>query len=479
MFDPATLSYHARMGGASPGLHVPTQLMAKRLWSAVPILVALSVFGCKKPREGGGTETVPYTGPPGSLAPYFGLGGVVTADPSSGSDTITALAWDGTSLLIAGADESAGSGDLRWRVEKRNWASGAPDSLFGTGGVITSDPSTGPDVIHGLAIDSTYLYAVGYDCSSGNRRWRIEKRRILDGTPDLGFGSAGVVAVDPSTGSDEATGIILDATSMYIIGFDEAVAAGDSRWRIEKRSLTDGSLDPVFGLGGVLTTNPSTGVDQPRAIIGGGYRLWVAGFDASPGNRQWRVEMRTGSDGSLDSAFGTGGVVNSNPSTGNDEVTTLATGPAYTGIPSPPVLYVGGTDEALSAGDSRWRLETRRSTDGVLQTGFGTSGVLTVNPSSGRDDLSCIALARYPVDAIVLIGADSSPNPSIGDRQWRTEMRWATSGVVVASYGRAGVVTSDPSPGDDVPRVTLAGIITGGVDLGSGNRRWRIEGRLQ
>ncbi|MEZ6025540.1 MAG: hypothetical protein R3E85_05050 [Planctomycetota bacterium] len=32
-------------------------------------------------------------------------------------------------------------------------------------------------------------------------------------------------------------------------------------WRIERRSLVDSSLDAGFGVGGVVTVNPTAGVD--------------------------------------------------------------------------------------------------------------------------------------------------------------------------------------------------------------------------
>src|SRR3989338_2681089 len=49
---------------------------------------------------------------------------------------------------------------------------------FGTGGTVTIDPSGGGDAPFAIAIDSTYMYVVGYDSIPGDLEWRIEKRRL-------------------------------------------------------------------------------------------------------------------------------------------------------------------------------------------------------------------------------------------------------------------------------------------------------------
>ena len=172
--------------------------------------------------------------------------------------------------------------------------SGALVSAFGPGGVATSNPSTGGNWAGDIAIDSTAMYMVGGDYSPGNLQWRIEKRSLTDGSLVSGFGTGGVVTVNPSTGSDAAQGIAIDSTAMYVVGYDSS--PGNDQWRIEKRSLTDGSLVSGFGTGGVVTNNPSTGSeaasDQAHGIAIDSTAMYVVGWDESPGNSQWRIEKR-------------------------------------------------------------------------------------------------------------------------------------------------------------------------------------------
>ena len=98
----------------------------------------------------------------------------------------------------------------------------------------TSNPSTGTDIAWGIAIDSTYKYVVGHDSSPGNAQWRIEKRNLSDGALAAGFGAGGVVTIDPSLGVDIAYAIAIDSTYMYVVGID--YSHGNAQWRIEKRT---------------------------------------------------------------------------------------------------------------------------------------------------------------------------------------------------------------------------------------------------
>ncbi len=281
----------------------------------------------------------------GALVPGFGAGGFVTSDPSTGSDRARGMAIDSTAMYVVGYDYSPGN--WQWRIEKRSLTDGSLVPGFGTGGVVTSDPSTGTDVAVSIAMDSTAMYVVGYDYSPGNDQWRIEKRSLTDGSLVTGFGTGGVVTGDPSIGSDQAWGIAIDSTAMYVVGCDDS--PGNWQWRIEKRSLTDGSLVPGFGTGGVVTSDPSTEYDVARSIAIDSTAMYVVGYDYSPGNDQWRIEKRSLTDGSLVTGFETGGVVTSDPSTSSDAAWGIA-------IDS-TAMYVVGYD--LSPGSLQWRIEKR------------------------------------------------------------------------------------------------------------------------
>jgi hypothetical protein len=202
------------------------------------------------------------------------------------------IAIDSIAMYVIGYDFSPGN--EQWRIEKRSLTDGSLISAFGTGGVVTSDPSTGSDLAFGIAIDSTAMYVVGYDSSPeewDDYQWRIEKRSLADGSLVSGFGAGGVVTGNHRAGDDQASSIAIDSTAMYVIGCD-CSPGGDCQWRIEKRSLTDGSLISAFGTGGVVTSDPSTGSNLARGIAIDSTAMYVVGRDNSPGDEQWRIEKR-------------------------------------------------------------------------------------------------------------------------------------------------------------------------------------------
>ena len=389
----------------------------------------------------------------GSLVPGFGAGGVVTDNPSTGSDQAEGIAIDSTAMYVVGCDDSPGN--VQWRIEKRSLTDGSLVSDFGTGGVVIINPSPGVDIAYGIAIDSNAMYVVGSDESPGNRQWRIEKRSLTDGSLFPAFGTGGVVTGNHSMGYDGATGIAIDSNAMYVVGYDES--PGNRQWRIEKRSLTDGSLFPAFGTGGVVTSNNSSGDDTVADIAIDSNAMYMIGHDRSPGNQEWRVEKRSLTDGSLIAEFGTNGVVIGDHSMDHDAASGIA-------IDS-TAIYVVGYDH--SPGNQEWRIEKRSLTNGSLVTGFGTGGVVTSNPSTSFDGATDIAIDST---AMYVVGRDDNP----GNRQWRIEKRSLADGSLI------GVFTSNPSTGDDYVygiAIDSTAMYVVGYDYSPGDWEWRIEKR--
>jgi len=86
--------------------------------------------------------------------------------------------------------------------------------------------TSGTELAFGVAVDSNYVYAVGYQ--NNMDFWRVERRDINDGTVQWS------VAEDfTPRAKDVAMEIAVDSTAMYIAG-----TINDwSKWRVEKRSL--------------------------------------------------------------------------------------------------------------------------------------------------------------------------------------------------------------------------------------------------
>lgn len=156
-----------------------------------------------------------------------------------------------------------------------------------------------------------------------------------------------VVESNPSKGEDYARSICFSHNYIYIVGSDSS--PGDRQWRIEMREKTTGRLVKIW------TQNPSKDDDELRDCVVVGNRLYVVGYDEVPGNGEWAILM-------FDLNLTLLKIERSNPSDGWDRPNRVATDGKY--------LYIAGTDanyrreEKTSRGvtiiqEWRWRVEKR------------------------------------------------------------------------------------------------------------------------
>jgi hypothetical protein len=323
-----------------------------------------------------------------ALDPTFGVGGVVISDPSAGNDSAYAVAIDPAYMYVVGTDRSPGPSNAQWRIEVRYLNSGA---LLG---VALSNPSVDDDAPLAIAIDETDMYVVGYDRlpgstgktgkgheSSSYTEWRIEKRQL-----SYPFSLERFATSSPDSHPAWATGVAVDAGSIYVIGSEES-GFFDTGWRTEKRDRSTLELVSGFGQDGAIRNNYSYGDEQARAIVidpasGADSVIYVAGYSSTlpdpdgTADTEWRIEKRYLTDGTLVTGFGTSGtVINDIYPSVNDRAWSMALDPAKS------YMYVAGYD---SPALPRWRVEKR-------DLGDGSSGFLV--PLSSQDTEASIAVA--------------------------------------------------------------------------------------
>ncbi len=351
----------------------------------------------------------------GILDPNFGTAGVITG--ASSSLYAYAIAIDTTYMYVAGGNDSGA-----WRIEKRRLSDGTVDNGFGTSGVIEDASSTWPALA--IAIDSTYMYIAG-SVSNATRDWMIEKRALSDGAVDNGFGTNGIIT--GAGASYTARGIAIDGTHMYIAGDGDA-----SGWRIEKRALSDGTVDNGFGTNGVIAEDGIGGYGKALAIAGS--YMYVVGNDYSGG----RIEKRALSDGTVDNGFGTNGFITG----AGSEFDSIALDATY--------MYVAG----MASND--WRIEKRALSDGTVDNGFGTNGVIT-GAAASWIAFSIAINGTY----MYVVGEDGTPD-------WRMEKRRLSDGTYdnsssgntgfgLAQGGYANTVIGVGQAGSDDVRSGAAG----------------------
>ena len=264
----------------------------------------------------------------GALNAIFGSAGVLTQNPTAGSnDRINAMAVDTNYLYIAGQEGHTGDGDFGdWHFEKRNKVTGALcDSLancsagpFDTDGVIHFDPGD-TEACTALAIDTNHIYLAGFVGNGGDNDWRIEKRRIdtgalcTGGTCGTNFDGDGAIDHDFTGGDDVINSMIVDSNYVYAAG----AINNSSEWMLVKHNISTGAIcnsvvncaAGAFDGDGQLQVNPSAGNDALQLILQDETYLYLIGYSLTTFAKDLRIEKRKKGDGSLEANFGTNGVV--------------------------------------------------------------------------------------------------------------------------------------------------------------------------
>jgi hypothetical protein len=151
-----------------------------------------------------------------------------------------------------------------------------------------SNPTAGFDVAEAVAVDGSGLYVVGLEtpAATSDHMWRMEKRDLTTGT--LMWQQTN----NPRSGRDYAYDVAVDISRMYVVGSDKPTSEAESEWRIEKRSLTDGTLISSFAAGGVIQEDINGGDDTAHSTAVDSTGVYVVGYDNAPGKLEWRFEKR-------------------------------------------------------------------------------------------------------------------------------------------------------------------------------------------
>jgi uncharacterized delta-60 repeat protein len=213
-------------------------------------------------------------------------------------------------------------------------------------------------------------------------------RLLGDGSLDPTFGVAGVRTLDLG-GFDLPGPILVQPDGSLIL----AGASASTRRIVLARVDANGTLDPTFGVGG-LASVPLTGdTIAPVALIEqGDGRLVVAANDGNSSTNRI-VVVRWLPNGTLDPAFGTGGLMTT---------TALSTWAFASGVAQDDQgrLLVGGW---RSPGDL---VALRYLGNGTLDATFGSGGIAST-VLSGRE--SSAAFLRQP-DGMLVLGGSSFEN---------------------------------------------------------------------
>jgi len=199
---------------------------------------------------------------------------VVDSNPSPLDDFLWDLALDDSGLYLAGSDLQFGREDEQWRIEKRSLDTG--ELLW----LQTNNLGYGLDGAEAVATDDTGVYIVGYG-SAGS--WRVEKRRLEDGQ------SIWIKFDDPGASAD-ALDVVVHEEALFVAGWENVTTEGNVQ-RLEKRSRETGEIE-------WQRIEQTTGWHGSwRSVMADKEVVYVAGTERENSCGRWRIEKRSASDG--------------------------------------------------------------------------------------------------------------------------------------------------------------------------------------
>ncbi len=253
-----------------------------------------------------------------------------------------------------------------------------------------------------------------------------------------------------------------DSEFLYLAGYDSQPVPANKQWRVEKRSKKNGQLASAFGQAGVIQENPSSGEDIANSIAVDDSFIYIVGSWTSLAGVEWRIEKRDKNTGQLADGFGAGGIIDSRilPKVGTGKATEIAVDASF--------IYISGSDA------SKWRLEKYNKTNGMPDNSFGAGGAIVSafdgSAHSLATDNDYIYSGGYELIAPV-------PVPRI----WRIEKINKSDGTLVwakesPGSGKPGALGDDPYLLDIIVQGDYI-YLAGRSDLNDYD--WRVEKRYK
>jgi uncharacterized delta-60 repeat protein len=397
--------------------------------------------------------------PDGGLDKTFGDQGLVTyVFGISYGNEITALTTQHDKIFAAGQATNPKSFDFDFAVEKFN-SDGTPDSAFGFYGIVATDTPQESMFATGLSIDDHGdVILVGYTQNATTFALGFAMARYTpDGNLDQSFGTNGLVATFPGTGTifgialasnddllvcgeavDPTTGNMDFALAEYLPGSPSSSSRLDENGHAHAGHHHGGDLNSKFGTGGTVTTNFG-GQDSASGIATqSDGKIVVVGTDSNGTTSELAI-ARYNLDGSLDSTFGAGG-----------KVLTLVGSSDFEGSvairPDGKIIVAALAQDPVT---SQYDLAVvQLNADGSLDQNFGFHGSVLTSVGNGAYFLVS-GIALEPNNRIVIVGAVDTPY-------------FQSAGILVVEYNPDGSLNQNFGSGGIVITASLTGPGTSG-----------------
>ncbi len=353
------------------------------------------------------------------------------------------------------------------------------DSTFASNGVVTNIIGSTAGIGYSGAAHSVLvqgdgkIIAAGFS-GDGNETFFAMVRYNSNGTVDTSFGTNGIVTTAIGPTDDEAYSATLESDGKIILGgFSSMGGLGSQRVFALVRYDTNGAVDSSFGKNGVVTTAIGTADDEISSIVmQTDGKIIAAGYSykgfLSNGDTYYFAMTRYTSNGTLDSTFGTKGVVTMQiqPSTTAPEW-DLASSVA---LQSDGKILVAGTSGDGIVGDFA---VVRLNPDGTPDNTFGSYGTVLTSLDSGEDGAASIVVQS---DGRIVVGGHSE--------SYFAACRYSSNGDLDPTFGTGGkVITAIGHSSDAIKALIIQGdgrIVATGFSVGNGIAlvRYNVDGSI-
>jgi uncharacterized delta-60 repeat protein len=305
--------------------------------------------------------------------------------------------------IVLGSSYFDDSTSLASLLVARFNSNGSLDSSFGTFGKVISPIGNYYSYCNGIAIlpDGKILASgSANDSIFNNNGFDFALRKFNnDGTIDTAFGQQGAATTHIGATNNEAKAVAIQTdgkiiqvgvTRDDIYGFDDCVIV---------RYNQDGSLDSSFNQTGIIRISLSESYDfATSVIIQEDNKILIAGSAQNTLYNYNLALIRFNIDGTLDSTFGTNGIVLTDLS-GGDFGNSVAL------QPNGKIILAGST----RIEDNSSFVTVCYNTDGTLDDTFGLDGIIST--SFGNGDSEGMAVTVLDFDEIIIAGWCNNGTP--------------------------------------------------------------------
>ncbi len=359
---------------------------------------------------------------PGDLDVSFGNGGVITTTLGSSSGVGAVVIQSDGKIVVAG------DGDLLtfFGVARYN-SNGGLDHSFGSNGVITT-PIGSSAYGTAIVLQPDDKIVVAGTSSNGSQDMFALARYANIGSLDSGFGSSGIVTTP--IGIEARGRAVAQQSDGKIIVAGDSFDGSQTTIALARYTIT-GNLDSDFGSSGVVTTLIDSDAFGYAIALQPDGKIIVVGGSGNRHSQSYFALARYTTTGSLDSDFGNSGVVTT-------PIGTYGSGYGVALQADDKIVVVGYTIYGISSPPAVFAL-VRYNSNGNLDNGFGHNGVVTT-PIGSQAYGNAVVLD--PDDKIIAVGYSSD---DFGVNSSFALVRYDSNGNLDSGFGSNGVVTTSIS----------------------------------